>query len=66
MSRKRILWSAAVLCLILAVVAAVSLHKAGAKPTPAAPRAASVVEVTRGTLASTFTVAGQFQPYQEV
>ena len=66
MSRKRILWSALALCLVLAVIASVSLHRAAAKPAPHAPRSASVVAVTRGTLASSFTVAGQFQPYQEV
>jgi RND family efflux transporter MFP subunit len=30
------------------------------------PRAAAVVAVTRGNLASSLTVAGQFQPYQQV
>lgn len=33
---------------------------------PAAPRAASVVSVTRGSVASTLTIAGQFEPYQQV
>ncbi len=67
MSRKRILWSALFLCLILAVVATLSLHHAAAREAPAAqPRAAAVVAVTRGTLASSLTVAGQFQPFQEV
>jgi RND family efflux transporter MFP subunit len=66
MSRKRILWSALAVCLVVAAVSVVFLHHAGAKPAPAAPHAASVVEVARGTLASSLTVAGQFQPYQEV
>ena len=67
MSRKRILWSALALCLVLVAVAGVFLHRAGAKPaSQAAPKAAAVVDVTRGTLASSLTVAGQFQPYQEV
>lgn len=66
MSRKRILWSALALCLVLAVVAGVFLHRAGAKPAAPAPRSAAVIAVTRGTLASSLTVAGQFQPYQEV
>lgn len=64
--RRRILWSAVALCLILAAASALFLHRVGAKPAPAGPRAAAVVDVTRGTLASTLTVAGQFQPYQEV
>lgn len=66
MSRKRIFWSALAVCLVVAAVSGVFLHRAGAKPAPAVQKAASVVEVTRGTLASTLTVAGQFQPYQEV
>lgn len=66
MSRKRILWSALSLCLVLAVIAVLFLHRAGAKPAPPAPRAAAVVDVTRGQIASSLTVAGQFQPYQDV
>jgi RND family efflux transporter MFP subunit len=65
MSRKRILWSAVVVCVVLAIVAVV-VHRRGGKPAPDGPRAAAVVDVTRGTLASSLTVAGQFQAYQDV
>jgi RND family efflux transporter MFP subunit len=65
MSKKSILWGALALCLVLLVVVAVR-WRGGVKQVAAAPRSASVVAVTRGTLASTLTVAGQFQPYQEV
>jgi RND family efflux transporter MFP subunit len=65
MSRKRILWIAVVLIVLLAAsVLFVFLHK-GKAPT-ATPQAAAVVNVTRGNLASSLTVAGQFEPYQEV
>jgi RND family efflux transporter MFP subunit len=65
MPRKRILWIAVVLILLLAVsVLFVFLHK-GKAPT-ATPTAAAVVSVTRGNLASSLTIAGQFEPYQEV
>ena len=65
MSRKRILWIAVVLIVLLAAsVLFVILHK-GKAPT-ATPQAAAVVNVTRGNLASSLTVAGQFEPYQEV
>ena len=65
MPRKRILWIAVVVVLLVAVSAMfVSLHKGNA---PAeAPRSAAVVSVARGNLASALTVAGQFEPYQEV
>ena len=66
MSRKRILWSAFSVCIVLAIIAVVASHRAGAKSAPEAPKLAAVVDVTRGSLASTLTVAGQFQPYQEV
>ncbi|WP_420236102.1 efflux RND transporter periplasmic adaptor subunit [Telmatobacter bradus] len=36
------------------------------QPSPANPVTASVAEVTRGDLSNTLTVAGEFQPYQEV
>jgi len=65
MHRKRILWIAGLLCLLLAALfLMVRNHhdKAPAEP----PRAAAVVVVTRGNLASSLTVAGQFQPYQQV
>ncbi|HEY1742876.1 MAG TPA: efflux RND transporter periplasmic adaptor subunit [Granulicella sp.] len=65
MRRKRILWIAVVLCLFLAAVVLFVLAHKGKAPS-AAPREAAVVSVTRGTLASSLTVAGQFQPYQEV
>lgn len=65
MHRKQILWIAvAILLVVAACVLFVFIHKSDA---PAAtPRAAAVVEVTRGTLASSLTVAGQFLPYQQV
>lgn len=66
MSRKRILWSVLSLFTVLAIIAVFTLRRASAKAAPAAPRAASVVDVTRGSLASSITVAGQFQAYQEV
>jgi RND family efflux transporter MFP subunit len=46
----------------------VILLAAGCKEAPpaAAPTAAAVVSVSRGSLASTLTVAGQFQAYQQV
>src|ERR1700727_1113772 len=65
MSRKRILWIAAFLCLSLAVLAVLLLSHHD-KAAPEQPRTAAVVDVTRGDLASSLTVAGQFQPYQEV
>jgi RND family efflux transporter MFP subunit len=65
MPRKRILWIAVVFILLVVVSAMfVFLHKGNA-PTDA-PRAAAVVSVARGNLASALTVAGQFEPYQEV
>jgi RND family efflux transporter MFP subunit len=65
MHRKRILWIAGVLCLLLiALFLIVRNHYA--KAPAEQPRAAAVVAVTRGNLASSLTVAGQFQPYQQV
>lgn len=59
MHRKQIVWVAAALSF--------SAAACSSKPSaPAAPRAASVVPVTRGPLASTLTIAGQFEPYQQV
>ncbi|HWB31695.1 MAG TPA: efflux RND transporter periplasmic adaptor subunit [Acidobacteriaceae bacterium] len=58
MYRKRFVWTAAVLSL---VPVACKSH-----PPATAPQAASVVPVTRGSVASSLTVAGQFEPYQEV
>ncbi len=63
MSRKRILYVVAVLC-IVAYVLFLSLRPA--KSPAAAPRSAAVIAVTRGNLDSTLTVAGQFEAYQEV
>jgi RND family efflux transporter MFP subunit len=65
MHRKRILWIAGVLCLLLATLFLIIRNPYGKAPT-AQPRAAAVVAVTRGNLASSLTVAGQFQPYQQV
>ncbi len=65
MSRKRLLWIAVLLCLVLIVLAVFLLHRKGKAPSEQ-PRAAAVVQVTRGNLASSLTVAGQFIPYQEV
>src|ERR1700732_3088935 len=65
MRRERILWIAVVLLLI--IVGVVLFLFVGKTKTPsAAPRSAAVVPVSRGNLASSLTVAGQFQPYQEV
>ncbi len=65
MPRKRILWIAVPVITIIVVSAMfVFLHKGNAHSV--APRAAAVVSVTRGNLASALTVAGQFEPYQEV
>ena len=65
MHRKRILWIAALSCAVLTVLAFSLLHRQ-AKASTEQPRAASVVDVVRGNLASSLTVAGQFQPYQQV
>jgi RND family efflux transporter MFP subunit len=65
MSRKRVLWIATLLCLCLAAILLI-LFKHRSKPAPAEPRAAAVVTVTRGNLASSLTIAGQFEPYQQV
>ena len=64
MHRKRILWIAAALFLVAACALLVSLRKPSTPP--ASPRAAAVVAVSRGPLASTLTVAGQFEAYQQV
>src|ERR1700690_2924095 len=65
MRRERILWIAVVLLLI--VVGAVLFLFVGKTKTPnAAPRSGALVPVSGGNLASSLTVAGQFQPYQEV
>ena len=65
MHRKRILWIAGLLCLLLATLFLIVRGHYG-KGSPEQPRAAAVVAVTRGNLASSLSVAGQFQPYQQV
>jgi RND family efflux transporter MFP subunit len=65
MHRKRILWIAVLLCLLLAALFLIVRNHQG-KALATQPRAAAVVTVTRGNLASSLTVAGQFQPYQQV
>jgi RND family efflux transporter MFP subunit len=64
MHRKHISWIVALLCLVLVVL--VLYLKDDGKAAPAQSRTAAVVAVTRGNLASSLTVAGQFQPYQQV
>lgn len=65
MSRKRFLWIAV---FVVAVGVACALIFTTPKKTAqaAAPKAASVVRVTRGPLSSSLTIAGQFEPYQQV
>src|SRR5208282_3456277 len=65
MHRKRIPWIAGLLCLLLAALFLIVRNHYGKAPAEQ-PRAAAVVAVTRGDLASSLTVAGQFQPYQQV
>jgi RND family efflux transporter MFP subunit len=65
MHRKRILWIAGFLCLLLAALFLIVRSHYGKGPAEQ-PRAAAVVAVTRGNLASSLSVAGQFQPYQQV
>ncbi|MGP0096054.1 MAG: efflux RND transporter periplasmic adaptor subunit [Terriglobales bacterium] len=65
MHRKRIPWIAGLLCLLLAALFLIVRNHYGKAPAEQ-PRAAAVVAVTRGDLASSVTVAGQFQPYQQV
>jgi RND family efflux transporter MFP subunit len=65
MTRKRILWGIAMLCLIVLVAVLVHARHVTTTPPPA-PREAAVVQVTRGSIASSLTIAGQFIPYQEV
>jgi len=65
MHRKRILWIAVLLCLLLAALFLIVRNRYSKAPAEQA-RSAAVVAVTRGNLASSLTVAGQFQPYQQV
>ncbi len=63
--RKPSFWIAAVIVLVLAVSALFFfLHKS--TPPPEVARAAAVVDVTHGPIASSLIVAGQFLPYQQV
>jgi len=50
----------------LACLLSTGCKGSGPQAKAATPTGASVARVTRGDLASTLTVAGQFQPYQEV
>ena len=65
MHRKRILWIAGLLCLLLVALFLIVRNHYGKGPAEQ-PRAAAVVAVVRGHLASSLSVAGQFQPYQQV
>src|ERR1700689_2576821 len=65
MHRKRILWIAGFLCLLLASLFLIVRSHRGQAPAER-PRVAAVVAVARGNLASSLSVAGQFQPYQQV
>jgi RND family efflux transporter MFP subunit len=65
MHRRRIFLIAALLCLFLAALFLIVRDHYG-KGLATQPRAAAVVAVTRGDLGSSLTVAGQFQPYQQV
>lgn len=65
MYRKRIVGITAIVCLLLVLMVFFLLHHSPKAP-PEQPRAAAVVDVTRGSLSSSLTVAGQFQPFQEV
>ena len=65
MRYKRILWIAAVILLLVAAVALLAFFRTAKAPVEQ-PRTAAVVAVTRGNLASSLTIAGQFQPYQQV
>jgi RND family efflux transporter MFP subunit len=60
MHRKPIICLAAGLCIFAAAC------KSNQPPAAETTQPASVAEVTRGTLANTLTVAGEFLPYQEV
>ncbi|WP_158785917.1 efflux RND transporter periplasmic adaptor subunit [Granulicella sp. L46] len=65
MRHKRILWIAVVVVLVLAAYALFAFFRTAKTPVEQ-PRTAAVVTVTRGNLASSLTIAGQFQPYQQV
>ncbi len=65
MRHKRILWIAVVILFLVAAYALFAFF-GRAKAPAEQPRTAAVVAVTRGSLASSLTIAGQFQPYQQV
>ncbi len=65
MYRKRSLWVVAILCILL-LLWFVLVRGRHEKVEPEAAKAAAVVDVTQGQIASSITVAGQFQPYQDV
>lgn len=65
MHRRRIYLFAAVVIAVV-VIAVVVLHGHGEKAPAEQPPTAAVVTAKRGSLASTLTVAGQFEPYQVV
>src|SRR5208282_2244205 len=65
MHRKRIVWIAGLFCLLLAALFLI-VRKHYRQSPAEQPRAAAVIAVVRGSLASSLTVAGQFQPYQQV
>jgi RND family efflux transporter MFP subunit len=65
MSRKRTYLIAAVCCAILVILLVIWLRPHQQAP-KAQPRAAAVTTVTHQNLASSLTVAGQFEPYQDV
>src|ERR1700685_75306 len=65
MRRKRILWIAGLFCLLLAILFSIIRIHRGQAPAEQ-PKTAAAVAVPRGALASSLSVAGQFQPYQQV
>ncbi len=65
MFRKRSFWVVVTLCIVLLVVFFV-MRGRETRPQAEAPKSAAVVDVSRGDVANTLTVAGQFQPYQNV
>jgi len=64
MLRKRFFWIA-VLAVVVIAGCVVSFSFPKQTTHAATPRSAAVVRVSRGSLASSLTVAGQFQPYQQ-
>lgn len=64
MFRKRIVWIAVLVVLLAGTCVFFVSHRKAAPP--AAPTAAPVIAVSRGSITSTLTIAGEFQPYQVV